>query len=182
MTPFQTTGWVVAVIIGAVMALYLGVAQAEEGTIKAMSPWMGQGYAFPVGEDLVHMVAVYSGTMFAEDEKGSLHAASIVCPATADGNLKTMTKTVQGHCIISNIDGDRVYARFSCAGNMGNCRGPFNLEGGTGKFSGISGEGEMISQVETFAAVVVEGFIPARRQSEGIAFWPKLTYKIPEAK
>jgi len=159
-----------------------GYALAEEGTIKAMAPWGGQGFVFPIGDDRAYMVAVYSGTIYVEDAKGALHAGSIVCPATVEGNLKTMTKTAQGHCVISNIDGDRVYARFSCTGDSENCRGPFTIESGTGKFVGISGEGEMVSQLDARAVVVVEGYVPARQEIRGIAWWPKLAYKIPETK
>lgn len=176
----RVSGLSVAAFLVMAFAAFEGCAVAEEGTIKAMAPWGGQGYVFPIGDDRAYMVAVYSGTMYVEDSKGALHAGSIVCPATVEGNLKTMTKSAQGHCIISNIDGDRVYARFNCTGDMENCRGPFTVESGTGKFAGITGEGEMVSQLESRAAVVVEGFVPARQAIEGIVWWPKLTYKIPE--
>ncbi len=157
-------------------------AFAEEGTVRAMAPWKGQGFAFPVGEDTAYMVAVYSGTMFVEDAKGALHAGSIVCPGTVEGNFKTMTKTGQGRCIITNEDGDRIYARFTCKGDMEGCRGTFKLDGGTGRFSGITGEGEMVSQLQARAVTVVAGFDPAHQVSEGVIVWPKLKYNIPEAK
>jgi len=176
-------GRFIAAVASVVVVLGWGVlAFAEEGTVKAMAPWKGQGFMFPVGEDLVYMVAVYSGTMFVEDAKGALHAGSIVCPATAEGNFKTMTKSAQGRCIITNEDGDRVYGRFSCTGDMESCRGTFKLYGGTGKFAGITGEGEMVSQLQARAVTVVAGYDPAHQLSEGIAVWPKLTYKIPAAK
>ena len=155
---------------------------AEEGTVRAVAPWKGQGFAFPVGPDEVYMVAVYSGTMFVDDGKGSLHAASIVCPGTVQGDFKTMTKTGQGRCIITNEDGDRVYARFSCVGDMEGCRGTFKLDGGTGKYAGITGEGEMVSQLQGRAVTVVAGYDAAQQVSEGIVVWPKLKYSIPEAK
>jgi len=153
---------------------------AEQKEIKAMSPWEGDGFAFPIGDDKVYMVAVYTGIMFVEDNQGALHAASLVCPGTVQADLKTMTKSGKGHCIITNVDGDRVYTEFSCTGDMEGCRGPFTITSGTGKFTGITGEGEMISQMQSRQILVVEGFESARQHGEGIATWPRITYSIPD--
>jgi len=179
----KMTNKLLAVVVMVISILGYGAfAFAEEGTVKAVAPWKGQGFAFPVGPDEVYMVAVYSGTMFVEDAKGALHQGSIVCPGTVEGNLKTMTKTGQGRCIITNEDGDRIYARFSCTGDMEGCRGTFKLDGGTGRFAGITGEGEAVSQLQGRAVTVVAGFDPVHQVSEGIIVWPKLKYNIPEAK
>lgn len=110
-----------------------------------------------------------------------MHAGSLVCPATMEADLQTMTKSGKGHCIISNTEGERVYADFSCTGDFEGCKGPFTLTGGTGKFTGISGEGEMISKIQARAITVVEGFESARQQGEGVAIWPRITYSIPES-
>ncbi len=160
-------------------------AVAEEGVIQAMAPWSGEGHAFPIGNDRVYMVAVYSGTIFVDKGEGVLHAASIVCPATVEVDLTTGKKSGQGHCIITNQDGDRVYAEFTCTGDLRGCAGPFTLVGGTGKFPGISGEGVMITQLESRDLDVVRGavggFESAHLHGEGVAVWPKLTYRIPDA-
>ena len=154
---------------------------AEQRTVRATSPWEGDGYAFPIGNDRVYMVAVFTGTIFIEDGTGALHTGSIVCPATVEGDLNTMTKKGQGHCIITNDDGDRVFADYNCTGDMESCRGPFTLVGGTGKFKGITGEGEMISRIQSRDILIVEGFESTHQIGEGIAIWPKLTYSIPDA-
>lgn len=154
---------------------------AEQATVKATAPWKGEGFAFPIGENRVYMVAVFSGLMFVEDSQGALHAGSLVCPATVEADLQTMTKSGKGHCIISNTEGERVYAQFSCTGDLESCKGPFILTGGTGKFTGIAGEGEMISKIQARAITVVEGFESARQQGEGVAMWPRITYSIPES-
>lgn len=164
----------------AVMACAGAYAQAEEGTVKAVAAWKGRVFAFPVGPDQAYLVGVYSGTMYVEDGKGALHAASVVCPATAEGDLKAMTKTGQGRCILTDEEGDRIYARFSCKGDLEGCRGPFTLHGGTGKFDGITGEGEMISRIQVRQFTTVVGFDAAEQFGEGVAIWPSLTYKIPD--
>ena len=106
---------------------------AEQATISATAPWKGEGFAFPIGQNRVYMVAVFSGIMFVEDSQGALHAGSLVCPATVEADLQTLTKSGKGHCVISNTEGDRVYAEFSCTGDLEGCKGPFTLTGGTGK-------------------------------------------------
>ena len=168
-------------IVGGVFFFGLmGPAVAEQEEVKALSPWEGDGYTFPIGNDRIFMVAVFTGTIFVEDGKGALHTGSIVCPATVEGDLKTMTKTGKGHCIITNDDGDRIYADYKCTGDLEACRGPFTLVGGTGKFTGITGEGEMESRIQSRNLLLVEGFESARQHGEGIAFWPKLTYQFPD--
>ena len=154
---------------------------AEQTTVKAMAPWEGEGFAFPVGNDQVYMVAVFTGIMFVEDAKGALHAGSLVCPATVKADMKTMTKSGNGHCIITNTEGERVYAEFSCTGDLESCGGPFTLTGGTGKFAGITGEGEMVSKMQAQGFSVVDGFSSARQHGEGIAVWPRITYTMSDA-
>jgi len=168
----------VVVVLGAVGSGRL--AFAVEGTLKAMAPWKATSFAFPVGEEETYLVGVYSGILYADDGKGPMHTATIVCPGTIEGDLKTMTKTGQGRCIITDEDGDRVYARFSCKGDLEGCRGPFKIQGGTGKFTGITGEGEMISKILARKLTVVTGFEPVQQEGEGIAVWPSVTYRIPD--
>jgi hypothetical protein len=156
------------------------VAGAEEGTVKAAATWKARSFVFPVGQDQAYLVGVYSGTLYVDDGKGALHAASIVCPATAEGDLKSMTKIGQGRCILTDEDGNRIYARFTCTGDLEGCRGPFQIDGGTGRFAGITGEGEIISRVLVRQVTTVVGFETAEQEGEGIALWPSLTYRIPE--
>ena len=169
-------------VLGLAVLGELGIALAEQKEVKAMAPWEGEGFAFPIGNDRVYMVAVFTGIMFVEDGEGALHAGSLVCPATVEADLSAMTKTGKGHCIISNTDGERVYAEFSCTGDLEGCRGPFTITGGTGKFTGITGEGEMISKIQARQLLVVEGFESARQHGEGVAVWPRITYSIPETR
>ena len=167
-------------VSGLIFFSQLVLAMAEQGAVRATAPWEGDGYAFPIGNDRVYMVAVFTGTIYVDDGKGALHTGSIVCPATVEGNLKTLTKTGQGHCIITNDDGDRIFADYQCQGDMEMCRGPFTLVGGTGKFKGITGGGDMVSRIQARTLFLVEGFESAHQQGEGIAFWPKLTYQFPD--
>ncbi|MDH4193988.1 MAG: hypothetical protein OEV70_07550, partial [Nitrospirota bacterium] len=105
----KTTWWVLLVMALSIAVLgERGIAVAEQKEVKAMAPWEGEGFAFPIGNDRVYMVAVFTGIMFVEDGEGALHAGSLVCPATVEADLKTATKSGRGHCIISNTEGERV--------------------------------------------------------------------------
>jgi hypothetical protein len=72
-------------------------------------------------------------------------------PGAVFYDLKTMTKAGKGHCIISNTEGERIFAEFSCTGDLEGCQCPFTITGGTGKFTGITGEGAMISKIQILA-------------------------------
>ena len=104
----------IPMIVGVGLFGIVSFAVAEEGVVQAMAPWSGEGHAFPIGNDRVYMVAVYSGTIFVDKGEGVLHAASIVCPATVEVDMTTGKKSGQGHCIITNSDGDRIYADYTC--------------------------------------------------------------------
>ena len=159
-----------------------GYGHAEEGSVKAMSPWKGVGFAFPVGPDQVYMVAVYSGVMLVDDGNGPIHAASIVCPGTVDADLKKGTKTGHAKCVITGEQGNRVFGEFNCTGDVEGCRGTFTITGGTGRFAGITGEGEMISKIQAREITMVSGVESAQQLGEGVAVWPNLTYHIPDKK
>lgn len=175
----RSVGFMATVILGLIV-IGVGISSAaEEKTVQATSPWRAQGHVFPISNDEVYLVGVFTGTLFVTNDRGALNSGSIVCPGTMNGNMKTNTKSGQGHCIITDADGDRVYAHFTCTGDPQSCRGPFNLDGGTGKFAGITGQGEMISHMQASQTKTVAGYETSQLLSEGVAVWPKLTYNIP---
>ena len=180
MMDVMKSAWVIAAGVASVVITLAGSAGAEEGTVRATAAWESQGYAFPSGEDQAYMVAVYAGVMFVDGGKGSLEAASVVCPGTLDANLAKGTKTGEGRCTITDVDGDRVFARYSCSGDiLESCRGPFTIVSGTGKFAGITGGGEMISRVQARQFTAFAGMENVHQQGVGVAVWPALQYKTP---
>lgn len=172
-----------AAVIAGVLVMTLLISPrsvlGEGGTVSAAAPWKGRSFLFPVGPDTMFLVGVYSGVFYVDDGKGALHSASIVCPSTAEGSLDKHTRTGQGRCILTDENGNRIYARFECSGDFESCRGPFTIIGGTGRFAGITGEGEMISRMEVSHYSPIEGYVSAEQQGEGVALWPRLTYTIP---
>jgi hypothetical protein len=153
---------------------------AEEATVKAMSPWQAEGEFFLVKENQALFVGAFEGIMFVETEQGALDAARLLCPGMVEVNLDDGTQSGEGRCIITNSDGDRVYAGWNCAGQHGaGCQGKFTLLGGTGKFKGIRGHSDfwIRSDMATYVADIPGESV--RGSASGIAVWPALTYTLP---
>jgi len=153
---------------------------AEEGTVKASAVWMGQGRIIPTGQGtLFYFAGTFSGILFVDDAKGALHMAKILCPGVLEVDVNGGKQDGRGRCLITAESGE-IYAQWNCAGtHQVDCKGPFVLTGGTGRFAGITGQGDF--RVRTAVADV--GINPKgegdRESSAGIAEWPALQYRIP---
>src|SRR5262245_9442775 len=174
------------VVIAAMAMAICGAAAtngwaAEEGTVKASAVWTGRGRIIPTGQGtLFYFAGTFSGILFVDDGKGALHMMKVVCPGTLEVDVNGGKQQGQGRCLLSSRDGGEVYAQWSCAGtHQVDCKGPFVLTGGTGRFAGITGRGD----VHVRTAIAQVGMGPpsegAQESSAGIAEWPALQYRIP---
>ena len=151
---------------------------AAEKTVKAMATWQAQGLVSHVEKDQALMVGALAGAMFVDGGHGELDASSLLCPGTIDLNIVTGVRNGQGRCIITDKDGDKIYAKWTCRGNEKGCKGPFKLTGGTGKFMGIKGDNEFVIRIAMRAsagAVTDDSF---QQVAAGLAIWPKLHYVL----
>lgn len=171
----------VGLLVGALalLAAGAGAAYAEEGTVVAAAAWQGRGRTFDLGGGEALFLGAFGGTVFVENAQGALHAARLLCPGTLEAKTGSDTYASQGRCIITARTGDRVFAQWSCTGSVGaGCKGTFRLTGGTGRFQGITGEGDVV-----FRIVVSELVGLSKQESEheivGLAAWPALKYRIP---
>jgi hypothetical protein len=170
--------------IGLAAALLAGLAgtaaAAEEGAASALATWAGQGRLFQTGEKQALFVGAFQGVMFVENGQGILHAARILCPGSMDVDLGSGDQKGEGRCIITGRSGDRVFARWTCAGpHLRGCNGRFTLTGGTGKFLGITGESEFVVKTVVHELVPGSGAEDVREAAGGLAVWPELRYRIP---
>ncbi len=85
----------------------------------------------------------------------------------------------EGRCIITDQDGDKVFARWSCTGENTTCNGSFVITAGTGKYTGITGKGDMNTRVIARGLVLGESKEVYGQVSIGVAVWPELYYSIP---
>ncbi len=152
---------------------------AEEGSVRALSNFAGQVNLFKVEGDKAFAVGVWGGILFFDREGGKLEASAISCPGTLEVNLATGSDTGTGRCIITDRDGDKAYAKWTCSGNARGCKGPFRFVGGTGKFSGISGESQFTVRVGAKMFTAITSSDSLEYFSTGLIIWPQLHYRIP---
>jgi hypothetical protein len=161
------------------MAACGAVSAAEEGTVTAAAAWQGRGRIFDLGGGEALFIGAFGGVLFVENAQGDLHAARLLCPGTLETKGGSDAYQAQGRCIITARTGDRVFARWDCAGSVGaGCKGTFRLTGGTGRFQRISGEGDILLRTVVSQLVGL-----SKQESEhelvGLAAWPALKYRIP---
>lgn len=166
-------------LLVALMSPHKAVA-AEEYQLQATATWQSKGSLYLIGENDALFVGGFGGIMFVNDGQGSLNAAQLTCPGMMEINLETKKSSGEGRCIITNAEGHRVFAKWSCEGvAMIGCKGDFALVAGTGPFQGISGGGEFVlrSALGSLTADLITGDVDSI--GLGLAAWPKLTVKLP---
>jgi hypothetical protein len=165
--------------------LAVGAASAaeREGTVKALAPWQSTGQVYPIGPDKVLIQAVGKGIMYIETGPGELDAAPFACPGHSILDTDKGTMTSEGHCILdAGGEDELVFAEYRCQGTPRGCEGKFTITGGTGRFEGIRGEGEIVvrTALGAVSADVESGTVI--REAAGLAVWPKLTYRLSGGK
>jgi len=168
-----------------VIALFLAgsfapVHAAQEETVNAVAVIEGVGQVYEIAPGRALFLGGFAGTIFVEDAVGALNAGKIVCPGSLEIELEGAQQTGSGHCIITNAEGSRIFARWDCEGvhSIG-CRGNFELVGGTGEFIGISGESEFVirSAVRELTVDALRGEVT--EAVLGLISWNQFTYRIP---
>lgn len=173
----KNLGLVVAILI-------VGNAQAtvaaEEKTLEASSAWIGQGRYFKTGENEALFIGVLAGTLYVKSAEGELDAVDLLCPGDFQIDLENGAQEGEGKCIITDNDGDNVFANWTCNGeSFLGCEGDFTLTAGTGKFQGITG-GSPLKARTGFAAITVNLESGAVFESSaGLLSLPELNYKLP---
>lgn len=174
-------------IVAAVAAFLLAplaqpVDAAEEGTVRALSAWHSDGVIYRVGENEALFVGEFFGVMYFETAEGTLDAAQLICPGQIEIDLDDGEQAGSGRCILTSQAGDQVFARWTCAGMRGKgCTGEFILNGGTGRLRGISGGGDMVVRSAFGNIEIGVPLGEVEHTGAGLAVWPALQYKIPDA-
>jgi len=164
----------------AMFAISSHVVYADQGTVSAMAPWQGEGQLYQVGPEQALFVGAFNGIMYVQTGKDSLDALLMLCPGAQTLNLENGTTESDGFCTFEDPSGDRVFAKWKCTGKLGACKGVMTLTGGTGRFKGISGGGDMVARsvLSKLAGNLESGSII--RSAAGLVVWPELSYSIPE--
>jgi hypothetical protein len=152
----------------------------EEQTLEATSAWIGQGRYFQTGENEALFIGVFAGKLYVKSAEGRLDTVELLCPGDFEIDLESGAQEGEGKCIITDNDGDNVFANWTCNGaNFLGCEGDFTLTAGTGKFQGITGGSPLKARTD-FAAIAVNLKSGAVFESSaGLMSLPELTYQLP---
>ena len=85
------------------------------------------------------------GVIFNDAGKGFLHNARLDCQIFSDIN-KGMSNA-NGSCITTDADGDKPLSLWTCVGTLPACDGELKFDGGTGKYTGITGNSKFKATV-----------------------------------
>ncbi len=159
---------------------YAPAADAEDGgSLKGGAVFEGEGILFQLEHPNAYFVGVYVGVMVVANDEEALNAATMVCPATIETNLKTGDQSGHGRCVLTDKDDNKVFAKWTCYGTPLNCKGAFTFTGGTGRFKGISGINEFYVKTDVlgFKKTGEPGMV--KKTGAGEAVWPEITYQLP---
>ncbi len=82
--------------------------------------------------------------------------------------------------MITGEKGAQIFAKWTCSGyHLIGCKGEFTLDGGTGRFSGITGGGPIVIRTTIREVAVQANGNSAVEAAIGIAFWKGLRYELP---
>jgi hypothetical protein len=162
-----------------ILCSWSGTTFADTKTVSAVIPWQGQGEVFPIGIDKLRFLGSLEGVMYIESAEGAMDEAFVECPIVQNIDLSNQSITSTGNCTIVVSTEDAVFAELACEGVKGFCLGEFKLTGGTGRFSGISGSGEMTvrSPMHALVADLSDGTV--LNVASGILQIPALTFTLP---
>ena len=185
--PIRGSFLTVALILGVAALVGTTGARAEDTTIRAVSAARGQGFFFEIGERRAMFLGAFQGTVYVETGSNALDGASLVCPLSFVLDRFQPTFNAEGHCTFARGEADKIYARWTCSGGQPTgCVGRLILEAGTGRFAGISGEGDLV--VRTALPEFTEPASPQAprpgsavvRETAGVLLvLPALRYRLP---
>lgn len=167
-------------LVGLTLLGMTSQSMAESGTIKATMSLDAEGTLYPVAVDKVLFQGVFKGIMYTENPDRGLNAGFVICPISMLITLSEKKIEGSGHCEITGEGGDVIYAEYVCEGKVGNCKGKFDIKGGTGRYEGISGSSSI--EFRSVVNALIIGFASGStvRVPHAIASLPELNYSIPD--
>ena len=174
---YRSACWLSAVS-GLVLLLGSGSVSAEK-TLKAIIPFEGEGTVYQIGPETMLFLGAFEGIIYVETAEGKLDEGFLRCPGSQTIDTNTGKTSGEGYCMITPSVGDVVYATWSCAGEVGGCKGDFKLTGGTGQYQGIGGSSKLVVRSALNTLIVGMSSGSAVREVTGLAILPELRYTLP---
>ena len=148
---------------------------------RAINAWIAKGTLYPLSKDRMLFQGEQKGTLFIRHTEGKsilFHAGRVICPVSVDVDLKEDKDAAQGMCSITDQSGDKAFAKWSCTGPHGDCRGTFTFTGGTGQFQGITGDSAFRIRVDIFDPTIDPQLNPVEQNASGYMLIPELNYVL----
>jgi hypothetical protein len=154
-------------------------APAPAGEPMIFSVWQGDGQIVKVGTDAAGIIGTFGGMLFNVVNGTPTDLGTIACPGIFQIDLKQGTATGTGGCVFNANDGAQAYGTFDCQGLMtGDCTGKFQINGGSGRLSGVRGESGFVLRVRMRELALQSNLVIAQH-AMGVATWPGLRILLP---
>lgn len=170
--------YLITVAVTLLLSLSSAIA-AKQDTIQAVIPWEAEGQVYHIDSNAVLFLGALKGVMYVETSTGELHEAFVVCPVMQELNTDSGATQVRGRCEVVASPDDVLYAKMTCDGRVGDCKGKFTLISGEGRFAGISGSGKLRVRSPMHALVGDMASGELLRVAAGLAVISDLKYSIP---
>jgi hypothetical protein len=127
--------------IFAVALLSTPAAAQKSGTYSGKWGVEGVGQTYEIEKGHVFFLGKFLAVFFNDVAGGFLDKTEWTCPGFND-IVNGVSAAADGYCIGTDKDGDKVFFHWQSKGTgLGAGRGTLQYAGGTGKFSGIQGNG-----------------------------------------
>ena len=163
----------------AVLSLISPAVQAEEGTLSGVSTWHAEGQTFQTNADEATFVGAFVGQFRADGGTGPFASGVLQCPAVVTFDTRNGAQHGDGRCIITTADGAKLFAKLSCVGTrLAGCAGALTLTGGTGHFTGITGNGTVAIKTDSRQFSVTPDY-SVKEKGVGTTQLRDVRYRIP---
>ena len=123
----------------------LALAQDEPQVFSAFAVVRAEGTLVRAAEKQVSLTGALNGPLFIETDEGPVEAGAMVCSMAVRFDQAERSQNGKGACTFTAADGATAWADWECAGyDFVGCRGKMTINGGSGRFAGIQGEGTMV--------------------------------------
>ena len=126
------------VFVFAAVSLASAADLPKTGKYSGHFGWVFKGDVQEMGTGRSVSAGMVNGVMFNDAGKGFMHKARVDCALMND--VKQGHANASGTCVVTDADGDKIFVEWKCTGPMPACPGDEKFVGGTGKYSGITGD------------------------------------------
>jgi len=138
LTSMKIVPALVTAALGSIAFLALADDLPKSGSISIHSGYHVNGESINVAEKIAQGHGKNLGISFNDKGSGPLHLGPTDCFYTFSAAVEAVK--VKGYCTFGDPDGDRIFTDFKGAyDSEGYVQGMHDVDGGTGKYSGIKG-------------------------------------------